>query len=405
MKTIVILLLILMGCNMMFGQTFDTITVHPDVKDAQILAFPSRCCFIAPIPSPGPGMVADYNNPGRKNAMLLTSEKNSSWHYLMIPYDGLLYMDLIPLDSTNDYDFAFFNISQGAPITQLLKEVKMGPAVSCISRNDSRNDGVTGMKDGTEELFVNIGPGKQFIRPLEVHMGEKWLIYIDNNAKHGKGFKLKFQIKKVLSIQGVVKDDEGKNVKANISVLNDRTGEKVHSMQTNDSGKFSFRVPMGGQDIYTVLYTGADHFFISQTIRSQDLSKGGEMKVTPVLPVLKEGKIIPVNNINFFGDAAIVIPASKPVLRQLLQLMEDQKELHIRICGHVNGCERGKEYTQKLSDDRAGTVYTFLKDHGIEANRMQMRGYGCNRMIFPKPKNEFENEQNRRVEIEILKMR
>jgi outer membrane protein OmpA-like peptidoglycan-associated protein len=102
---------------------------------------------------------------------------------------------------------------------------------------------------------------------------------------------------------------------------------------------------------------------------------------------------------------AIIIPQSKPVMRRLLELMRDQQDLHIRICGHVNGCERGKDYNQKLSDARALSVYSFLKEQGIDANRMEMRGYGCTKMIYPTPKNEFENEQNRRVEIEILKVR
>ena len=78
-------------------------------------------------------------------------------------------------------------------------------------------------------------------------------------------------------------------------------------------------------------------------------------------------------------------------------------EVKVQIQGHVNapGLENTNKI-QKLSEDRAKAVKKFLKNNGIDIERLSAVGFGNGDMIFKKPNNVTEEEANRRVEIKIV---
>jgi flagellar motor protein MotB len=55
-----------------------------------------------------------------------------------------------------------------------------------------------------------------------------------------------------------------------------------------------------------------------------------------------------------------------------------------------------------LSEARAGIVFKYLKENGIDSTRMTKVGYGNHNMLYPNAKDEFESMMNRRVEIMVL---
>src|SRR5690606_38478889 len=83
---------------------------------------------------------------------------------------------------------------------------------------------------------------------------------------------------------------------------------------------------------------------------------------------LKIGNKIVLQNLNFHGGIAIIVPESKPVLLKLLKTMIDHPTLEIRLEGHV--CcsppgEDGYDFNTglfNLSEARAKAVYQFLID-------------------------------------------
>jgi flagellar motor protein MotB len=56
----------------------------------------------------------------------------------------------------------------------------------------------------------------------------------------------------------------------------------------------------------------------------------------------------------------------------------------------------------KLSEDRAKTVFVILKDNGIPEGKMIYKGMGNKQMINPYAKTDEEKRENMRVEIFIL---
>ncbi|MFP9098490.1 OmpA family protein [Flavobacterium sp. RHBU_24] len=115
----------------------------------------------------------------------------------------------------------------------------------------------------------------------------------------------------------------------------------------------------------------------------------------------KVGEVIIIPNLNFYNNSDIVLPASLPVLNELLQIMRDNPKMVIDIQGHIC-CQPVDE--NQVSLLRAVAVYKFLTRNGIAAQRLHYISYSSTKPIYPLPeKTEEERMANRRVEIKILK--
>lgn len=111
---------------------------------------------------------------------------------------------------------------------------------------------------------------------------------------------------------------------------------------------------------------------------------------------LKTGDKIQIPNLNFVGNQPIPVWQSFTELQELLALMLKNPEMEIELQGHVC-CSNNLE----LSQQRARTVYDFLKFNGVSEDRLSYKGYSNSRPLN-KEKNEEEKAQNRRVEILVL---
>lgn len=112
------------------------------------------------------------------------------------------------------------------------------------------------------------------------------------------------------------------------------------------------------------------------------------------------GDRIKLKGMNFYNNMDVMLPASRPVLEDLLAMLKERPTLKIQIQGHVC-CQ--KEEPTKISEKRAIAVYRYLIKNGIEASRLSYASFGASRPIYPIPeKSEIEKEANRRVEIEII---
>ena len=115
----------------------------------------------------------------------------------------------------------------------------------------------------------------------------------------------------------------------------------------------------------------------------------------------KQGDTIKIFDIHFYIDTPLIILKSEPYLDRIVAFMEQNKEVHIKIEGHMC-CNIGGDV--RLSDSRAKTIYRYLIKKGIARNRMTYEGKGVSRPLYPIPeKNSEEELKNRRVEIVVTK--
>jgi len=114
----------------------------------------------------------------------------------------------------------------------------------------------------------------------------------------------------------------------------------------------------------------------------------------------KPGDIFKLDNINFYHNTFGVLKESRPKMYELLEIMRANKNLKIKILGHIC-CMEGDP--RDLSTQRAKAIMMFLNQNGIEKSRLSFEGRGTSQPINPLPeKDEAQRAENRRVEILIV---
>jgi outer membrane protein OmpA-like peptidoglycan-associated protein len=83
----------------------------------------------------------------------------------------------------------------------------------------------------------------------------------------------------------------------------------------------------------------------------------------------------------------------------LINVLNKYPDTDIKILGHTDN--KGTDaYNQGLSERRAASVSSYLKDHGISSSRVSTKGMGENDPIASNDTEEGRS-QNRRVEFVI----
>jgi outer membrane protein OmpA-like peptidoglycan-associated protein len=127
-----------------------------------------------------------------------------------------------------------------------------------------------------------------------------------------------------------------------------------------------------------------------------------------------------LGNVTFYNDAALMLPDSREELAGLLEMMRENPRYKIMLHGHTNGNYNGKIVkigenknffslegakstmgtAKDLSYARAEVIKEYLIANGIDAGRMDVKGWGGKKPLFDK--NSVNAKRNVRVEVQIL---
>lgn len=114
----------------------------------------------------------------------------------------------------------------------------------------------------------------------------------------------------------------------------------------------------------------------------------------------KEGYSIDLDILFQEASAQIDQAADLEELEQLLLLLKDKTDLRILVEGHTDKVGTEK-YNLDLSLRRANAVKEYLVKKGIDASRIETKGYGWSTPAYPYQGTEKENPLNRRIEVKI----
>lgn len=333
-------------------------------------------------------------------------EHNSAWYRLEIRQSGNLLFDVIPTDSTNDYDFLLYRISDSLYCRNIAAG-KIRPVRSNISRCDASRKGRTGLSADSKNDYQVRGPGSSHSRMLEVTAGEQYILVLDNVYDNGKGHTLKFSISRPVELSGTVKSSDSSGLVAEVR-LSDRKGTFVAGTTSNAAGEYRLKASLSEGQEYILSFFNDSSFVGIRTISG---SQREFPPVSTVLPRLKAGSSYVLDHINFYGNEARFLPASMPSLEALLRLMQRNRSLTILVEGHVNGVDNYGRYNaaekntfQGLSEQRAEAVKAFLAGRGIDTARIATVGMAEKKMLYPKAVTEEQRSANRRVEIRVIRM-
>jgi outer membrane protein OmpA-like peptidoglycan-associated protein len=141
--------------------------------------------------------------------------------------------------------------------------------------------------------------------------------------------------------------------------------------------------------------------------KEQDLvaSKDKEQKqsTSTSIETAKKGDTFVLNNLIFIGGRHILLDSSYPYLEELLKILKQHPNLEIEIQGHIC-CQRSGDGVDidtgknNLSLARAQYIYDYLVKNGIDASRLNYKGFGADRRLKNTNINDY---RNRRVEIMV----
>ena len=113
-----------------------------------------------------------------------------------------------------------------------------------------------------------------------------------------------------------------------------------------------------------------------------------------------EGIVVEFSEKVLFGyDRSDLGPNAARSLDKLVKVLNAYPDTNIEVDGHTDS--KGTEsYNQSLSERRAQSVATYLRNNGIYGSRITTRGFG---ELYPKYSNDTESGRagNRRVEFQI----
>jgi outer membrane protein OmpA-like peptidoglycan-associated protein len=127
-----------------------------------------------------------------------------------------------------------------------------------------------------------------------------------------------------------------------------------------------------------------------------------ELDAIPGAEVERKDDSLVVNfagGILFDTNSASLAPGGYERLRSLAQTLNSYPKQRVIVKGHTDA-QGDDRYNQKLSEERADTVRTYLVSEGLSPSRITAIGFGSKMPVSTNSTAEGR-QQNRRVEIEI----
>ncbi|HPM40661.1 MAG TPA: OmpA family protein, partial [Bacteroidales bacterium] len=177
----------------------------------------------------------------------------------------------------------------------------------------------------------------------------------------------------VILVKGNLKsEDTTKPIKATVQIKSleskrvtfipvDEDGDYVASLLKNED----YLLTIKGEDIvYQSTYVAAKDSITAPVIKL-------EMEVQPI----EVGMHYRLHNIYFAFNSADILSSSQKVLDEFIVFLNDHPTMTISIEGHTDNVG-SDEFNLILSENRAKAVYNYLVNNGIDANRLQYKGFG-----------------------------
>jgi OOP family OmpA-OmpF porin len=130
------------------------------------------------------------------------------------------------------------------------------------------------------------------------------------------------------------------------------------------------------------------------------VAKAAPAPVAAVAPAPAPAKVTYSADAFFGFDKAVVLPAGKVKLDDLIAKVKDINLEVIVAVGHTDATGPAS-YNQALSVKRAGAVKAYLVSKGIDANRIYSEGKGETSPVADNSTRSGRSK-NRRVEIEVV---
>ena len=203
----------------------------------------------------------------------------------------------------------------------------------------------------------------------------------------------------VVYAKGKVYDSETKQpLSAHFEILSVETGEKLIEA-TSDPVTGEFIVVVPTEDEYAFNASSKGYLFFSENFNFKGEKAEARFFDIP-LDQIKAGKSVVLKNVFFETSKFELKSTSKVELNKLVSFLSQNTSVSIEIGGHTDNVG-SNESNQQLSENRAKSVYDYLVNHGVSAERLTYKGYSSS-MPIASNDTEAGRAKNRRTEFKVL---
>lgn len=151
--------------------------------------------------------------------------------------------------------------------------------------------------------------------------------------------------------------------------------------------------------VYTIDIKAVGYLDEMRFIKTDSLSDNDT--VVFELVKIEKGTTIQLKSVLFERGTSDIIESSFAELDRVVNMLEKNQNVEIELAGHTDNTGSSR-LNIKLSQERADAIEKYLIKKGIEADRLESKGYGGARPIASN-RSEATRKLNRRVEFTIIK--
>ena len=244
-------------------------------------------------------------------------------------------------------------------------------------------------------FIVSTDGKKAFFSSNSLHGVGGWDIYSFDLYKEARP-------EKVMFIKGQLNDDVGNEITdATIEVRDAKTNRLTYGMVDKMTGKYAVAVSYEEDEEFIMVVRKSGYAFTSRYLKPDfeddvELFDSLDIEVDPI----EVGITVKLHNILFETNSAEFDNASRVVLNNFINFLNDNLNVEIAIQGHTDNIGSASANLD-LSNRRTSAVRRYLIDHGISADRMSSKGFG---ETVPVDTNETKEGRalNRRTEFVII---
>lgn len=202
----------------------------------------------------------------------------------------------------------------------------------------------------------------------------------------------------LVTVSGKVIDARTRNpVAAVITVTDLSSGEVISTFRTDGSNGEYYVILTKGRR-YSITAEAPDYIFYSDEYTVKPDASGADLKKDIELYRTSGGTTRLLVYFDF--DKSELKNESKPDLNRGVRFLNENPTIRVEIAGHTDSVGTDA-YNNRLSQQRAEAVRTYLIQGGVQASRITARGYGETQPIADNGTEEGRG-RNRRVEMRVL---
>lgn len=330
-------------------------------------------------------------------SLISVSDLNTAWVSFIPEYDGILSFDASV--SQNFLKMVVFIEDKNDICLDLAKGIA---EIKRLQKDENRQK--IGLKEESKAGYLY---------PLKVIAGQKILI----------GFSTLEKAKSVLQLDlTFTVDNENLKAENETKIIDLRKDEFAPSLSilvrdAETKEPIIANLSIEGLKDLAALYKGSEfyfnplrsgkaflkcdaegYFFVDQ---EEAIIATSNQEIIIYLEPLSKGKSMQIEEIEFKPGTSEFMEGSESKLRRLRDFMALNSDVSIEIQGHVFATGDNNIAAQKISEARAKRVMQYLIAQGIDKSRMTAIGYGNTKPVYANPKFAYEEQANRRVEIQV----